>query len=53
MAMADAWVDHEADQWTAADAGAMLKTYAIAVAERGPELVTLKDYNGHSSTAVR
>jgi len=45
MAMADAWwVDDEEDEWTAADAAATLLTYAIAIAERGPDQVTLKDY---------
>ncbi len=38
------WLDDQGDAWTATDAGATLLTYAIAIAERGPEQVALKDY---------
>jgi Abortive infection C-terminus len=43
--MADAWwVNNDEDGWTASDAADTLLTYAIAVAERGPDQVTLNDY---------
>jgi len=43
--MADAqWIDDREHEWTAADAGETLLTYAIAIAERGPEQVTRNDY---------
>lgn len=41
----DIWqVNPDEDGWTAADAAETLLTYAIAVAERGPDQVTLNDY---------
>ena len=43
--MADAWwVDDEQSEWTAAEAGTTLLAYAIAIAERGPEQVLLRDF---------
>ncbi len=38
------WIEEREDEWTATDAGETLLTYAIAIAERGPEQVTLNDY---------
>lgn len=43
MASTD-WLEPREDDWTAADAGETLLSYAIAIAENGPKQVTLKDY---------
>lgn len=42
--MVDAWADEEQNDWTAIDAGEALLTYAISIAERGPDQVALRDY---------